>query len=384
MLSIMEHRDAGLANSDSLQGFKLISGTNPLSALLGKDLKHTIVTNSCSFRTPDPSPDAIKKPPWKGRPSIHNCDWEQLYRDRRVSEPRLQYLRATGCFQLPPAARCAELLDTFFTYIHPMLPVIDRKDFLLSYYGSDETPPLIVLHAVFLAASRYMPGDGLASNSASEIRSLCDELHAKVRALMDIDISHERLAAIQASLIASLHWEGREGLNSAIDSLSLAVRGCQEMGLHRKTETLHSTVPINKGLHSVHRRIWWSVYMLDRFCAAQEGTPFLINKEDCDVEFLTENDLTDESYITVRATFINLSIAALIDNAVRCLYAPGRDNNTLFSTQGVTLRQRLILQVEELENNIHDTLISGQGVENALKEAPQDVSVLCGAILLTQ
>ena len=42
-------------------------------------------------------------------------------------------------------------------------------------------------------------------------------------------------------------------------------------------------------------RIWWCAYTLDRLCAAQEGTPFLINEGDCDVELLTEDDIMDSS-----------------------------------------------------------------------------------------
>jgi hypothetical protein len=383
MLSLMEGRDPSSARSGPRQAIKLISGTNPLSALLGKELKHTIVTNSCSFRTPDPVSGATK-PSLRRGPSIHSFDWEQYYRVRGVPATRLQFLHAIGCFQLPPAARCAELLEVYFTYIHPMLPVIERKDFLSCYYGAGEPPPLLVLHAVFLAASRYMNGDGRSVDGVPEIRSHCDELHAKLRALLEVDISQERLAVIQASLIASLHWEGREGLNSAIDSLSLAVRACQEMGLHRKMVPAQRVTSKAGGQDLLYRRIWWSAYTLDRLCAAQEGTPFLINEGDCDVELLTEDDLASEDLVTVQATLLNLSIARLIEDAVRRLYSPREDHTTLFSPRGVHLRQRLVIQLEDLKSRVQDTLLSGQEIEDALKEVPGAVSVLCGAILLTQ
>ncbi|PYI12532.1 hypothetical protein BO78DRAFT_381709 [Aspergillus sclerotiicarbonarius CBS 121057] len=382
MLNLMESRDVNGARACPNQGVKLISGTNPLSALLGKELKHTIITNSCSFRTPDPVA-AINLSLQRGI-SIRNCDWEQYYRLRGVPKARLQFLRAIGCFQLPPAVRCTELLEIFFTYIHPMLPVIDRKDFLLCYYGADKPPPLIVLHAVFLAASRYVAGNGQSADGMPETRSHCDEMHAKLRVLIDIDISQERLAVIQAALIASLHWEGREGLNSAIDSLSLAVRACQEMGLHRKLEAVQPVALKAEKQDLLHRRIWWSAYILDRLCAAQEGTPFLINEQDCDVPLLTEADLVGEDSVTVRATMISLSMARLIEDAVRSLYAPGKDHIMLFSLQGVHTRQRLITQLKDLKGHVRNTLLSGQGVEDALKGAPYAVSILCGAILLVQ
>jgi hypothetical protein len=55
----------------------------------------------------------------------------------------MQFLSALGCFDLPPPASCAELLE-IFTYIHLMLPVIERKGFLSRYYGCDSPQPLVL------------------------------------------------------------------------------------------------------------------------------------------------------------------------------------------------------------------------------------------------
>jgi hypothetical protein len=383
MLSLMESRGSGMANCHSVDAVKLISGTNPLSALLGKELKHTIVTNSCSFRTPDPVSHTAR-PTLRQGAGIHHCDWEQDYRARGVPEARVQFLRAMGCFELPPPARCAELLEIFFTYIHPMLPVIERKEFLSQYYGCDHPPPLVLLLAVFLAASRYFATERRSANGVSENRIVCDDLHARLQGLLDVDIMHERVAVVQASLIASLHWEGREGLNSAIHSLSLAVRASQEMGYHRRSEPGQELTGNASSQDVNRRRIWWSAYILDRLYATQEGTPFLINERDCDVEALTENHLAGEDHITVLVTMLNLSLAHLIEEAVRSLYAPGESHITQFSSRGVHQRQQLTLKLDALENRVACTLLSGYRTDDALKYAPYDVSVLCGTLLQAQ
>lgn len=96
MLSLLDRKDASRQSQG--QSIKLIAGTNPLSALLGKDLKHKIVTNSCSFRTPDPT-NAARQPAFMRGLGIHSCDWEQSYRSMDLPEPRLQYLKAMECFQ---------------------------------------------------------------------------------------------------------------------------------------------------------------------------------------------------------------------------------------------------------------------------------------------
>lgn len=382
MLSLLENRGGTKRSTNVQQPVKLISGTNPLSALLGKELKHTIVTNSCAFRTPDPIAHAIQPIP-RGGSGIHSCDWKKLYDSYSISAPQMQFLDAIGCFELPSPARCAELLEIFFTHIHPMLPVIDRRDFLSSYYGSDKPPRLITLHAVFLASSRYITGTSQSVDGVPEVRSLCDKIHTKVRALVDVEIPHDRLAVIQASLISSLHWEGREGLNSALDSLGFAVRACQEMGLHRKKEPAQQSDIEATEKHKLHRRLWWSTYTLDRLCAAQEGTPFLINERDCDVEPLTKDDLSHEDNITVDASLINLSLAQVVEDTVRNFYQP-TENVALFSHEGVSKRQELVTRLDALEDCIKSTLLSSQEVQQALQNDPKTMSISCGTILLTQ
>lgn len=351
-------------------GVKLISGTNPLSALLQKELKHKIVTNSCSFRTPDPATTAPPRALRRSATGIHGYDWEQFYINCGTPPVRVQYLRAMGCFDLPPQSVCSSNLEVYFTHVHPLLPVIDKKEFLAAYYGSDSPPSLLVLRAIFLAASRYSGGD--------QVRSDCDDMHSKLRALIEAGLSTERISVVQATVIASLHWEGREGVNSAIDNLSLAVRICQEMGLHRKAA-------VEQGASQpVLRRIWWVVYALDRFNAAQEGTPFLINERDCDADPLTEGDFRDEDQMTCKITLLNTSIALMIEDVVRKLYAPEEDHTTLFTPRGVQIRQDLGMKLDKLARGIIDGLIPGRDAEAAFLSSEKDPPAFWCALLLIQ
>ncbi|KAF9888248.1 hypothetical protein FE257_008817 [Aspergillus nanangensis] len=377
MLSLMNNNSID-KQSGMHQPVKLISGTNPLSALLGKDLKHTIVTNSCSFRTPDPVGGAVQSLIHNGS-SLHSCDWESYYHSRGVSAARLQFMRAVHCFNLPPPAQCSQLLEIYFRYIHPMLPVVDRRDFLSMYYGTDNPPPLVLLQAVFLAASRYMESSGRTVDGIPEIRSHCDELHTKVRSLIEAEIVHERLAVIQASLIACLHWEGREGLNSALDSLSVAVRAGQEMGLHRKQGITPQSE--NDEQERLHRRIWWCTYTQDRWFAAQEGTPFIINEKDCNVEPLIQADLRGEDRVTSEVVLINLSLARVVEETVRCLYQAPEDL-PIPSPLGVNVRQRLLQQLDTISDRIKSTLLSGLRANEALQMEPKSLSASMGSFTM--
>lgn len=380
MLSLLESDESSTASTRTTT--KLISGTNPLSALLGKELKHKIVTNSCSFRTPDPIRGSHLAAP-RRHGSIHTYDWESYYRTLGGSEPRLQYLRALNCFKLPSASQCAQLLEIYFSRVHPVLPILDRKELLSRYYGSGEPPSLIVLHAIFLAAYRYMPAGVQADDSVSEVRSHCDDLHAKLHALIEDEVKVDRIAVVRATLLASLHWEGREGLNSAIDNLSIAIRLCQELGFHRKQK---GPFPADRETDDkLHRRLWWCAYVLDRFNASQEGTPLLINELDCDLDALTEEDFAGEDELTHQATCMSLSLAQIIEDVIRTLYTPGEDHTTLFTSRGLRTRQSLGLRLEQVATRIKTQLLSGKEVTACdLEHDAPDTSALLGAFLMTQ
>ena len=153
------------------------------------------------------------------------------------------------------------------------------------------------------------------------------------------------MATIQATLIASLHWEGREGLNYALNNLNVAVQACQKMGLYRKSAAADSGAFQIEG-QALPRRIWWSAFMLGRFSTIQEGTPFLINELDCDVELLTEEDFEGEDSLVRRVSLLNLSLARLGEDITRNLCAPGENHSTLFSVPlRVMAREMLVARI---------------------------------------
>lgn len=327
---------------------KLIGDSNPLSALLGKDIKHRIVTNMCDFRTPDPNSD--KTMTLRRLAATGSWDWDSFYSSQNIDTHRLQYLRSLGCFNMPKADRMGYLLDIYFSRVHPILPILDKGELLSKIYGIGEPPPLVLLQAMFLAASRYATPDD--NEQPKKLREECDKLHTRLRALIDLDLPSNRSAVLRASLIASFHWEGREGVNSAIDSLSLAVRIGQEMGLHRRQA---DTRQMKDGQNDMTRRIWWCLYAFDRFNAAQEGTPLLINERDCNIDELQESDLVGEDLITRQTTLFNISLSQIIEKAIRELYGP--DASQPLSL--ITARDILLSQLDNLARRINENLCTG-------------------------
>ncbi|KAK3628767.1 Transcriptional activator of fatty acid utilization [Elasticomyces elasticus] len=341
MLDMLQDPSAGSSEGEA-KFTKLVGGTNPLSALLQKDLKHKIITNLCAFRTPDP---VSQRSSIKRLPNAEGWDWESHYATLDIRPAKLDYLRALGCFKMPKPMQSGQLLDVFFTHIHPLLPVIDRSEFLARFFGQGGPPPLVQMLAVFLAAARYCPGafDHAVMSGCDSVRDVCDVLFQRLRALIDVDIVSERLAVLQAAVLGSLHWEGREGVNSSLDALSIAVRLAQEMGLHRRSPESGSAST------RLQRRIWWSIFALDRLNAATEGTSFIINELDCDAAPLGAADFVDEDPNIRDATLLNLDLASVVNDAVRWLYSPEVTGHQLHSRAGEIQRDHLTRRLDKLD-----------------------------------
>lgn len=176
------------------------------------------------------------------------------------------------------------------------------------------------------------------------LRETCDALHLQLRALVDVEIVSDRFTTLQSLLLSSLHWEGREGINSSTDALTTAVRIAQEMGLHRNNSSVtsgkHSTLP---------RRIWWCLFALDRFGAATEGTPCVINEGDCDTIALSPSDFDDEHKSVRELTMANVELAFIVQDAIRSLYSPYLSPESLHTRFGATHRERITSDLVRFE-----------------------------------
>jgi hypothetical protein len=123
------------------------------------------------------------------------------------------------------------------------------------------------------------------------------------------------------------------------------------MGLHRgRTLQASRNGSSNSDLS---KRIWWCTYAFDRFNAAQEGTPFLINEGDCDADILQPADLRDEDSVTSQATLLNITLSMVIEDAIRALYSPSASTDLAILNSA---RDRLLSELDKLYDRTVESL----------------------------
>ena len=69
-------------------------------------------------------------------------------------EIEIHLLHQKGAVLLPPRILCDDLVDSYFTWVAPIMPVINRTRFMRQYHGVEDPPSILLLQAILLAGSR--------------------------------------------------------------------------------------------------------------------------------------------------------------------------------------------------------------------------------------
>ncbi|RHZ48575.1 fungal specific transcription factor domain-containing protein [Aspergillus thermomutatus] len=121
-----------------------------------------------------------------------------------LEDDEVYALLLKGAFDLPPQQVQDELLGAFFTWIAPLLPVIDQNAFWSRYSDPGHPPSLLLLQCIFLAGSRAVPKRSTAIDSKQIFR--------RAKALYDAGFERDKLTIVQSLVLMSWYWDGIEDL----------------------------------------------------------------------------------------------------------------------------------------------------------------------------
>ncbi|CAK7236366.1 hypothetical protein SBRCBS47491_009613 [Sporothrix bragantina] len=227
-------------------------------------------------------------------------DWEREVTDLDAAD--VDYLRAKGAFDLPPADLQADLIDAFFSDVHPTSPVVNRWAFLADFRAGRRQSRLL-LFAVFTAAARACRNPALLDAKGTNHASAW-KFYRATKALLDTGYERSRLVVVQALLLITWWWDkkddgGRNMRSCAVDAINTA----QSIGMHRWDQ-----YPGRGGQHGdrdrgtgferadlgLWKRIWWSCVNRDVGVAVAHGLPCMLSLDDSDVHPLTPHDFNED------------------------------------------------------------------------------------------
>ncbi|OAL35293.1 hypothetical protein AYO20_05344 [Fonsecaea nubica] len=185
------------------------------------------------------------------------------------------------------------LVETYFTEIHPGIPIIDEADFRRRYADPENPPPLLLFHAVLLAAARVSDCPMLVRSRATATATL----YRRARALFNLRYENDRLLLVQSSMLMAWHTENSDTVGcNGYYWIGNAVRVALGLGMHRKAATIYLPT-YERRTHRVFHKVWWLLVYAEVFLALEYGRPCMIRRQDFDVDGLEEADFmnTDDS-----------------------------------------------------------------------------------------
>jgi hypothetical protein len=133
-------------------------------------------------------------------------------RINELDNVEIDILHQRGAFLLPPRQLCDELVDAFFTWIAPVVPVINRSKFMRRYRDPKNPPSLLLLQAILLAGSRVCNNPQLMDANGSTTPAAMT-FYKRAKALYDANYEDDRVTIVQALILMGWYWEGPEGKN---------------------------------------------------------------------------------------------------------------------------------------------------------------------------
>ncbi|KAL2127422.1 hypothetical protein VTI74DRAFT_10759 [Chaetomium olivicolor] len=183
---------------------------------------------------------------------------------------------------LPPQSALNAILDAYFTCIHPWIPMIHQSRFRRRLADPLERPKLdVVLHAIVLTASRFVSDQQhIGVPTPDRRRSWV------VSTAMDC-MSVESLQAMIilafndiGSGLASKAWSLVGSMTRTVEYLQLSVEH-NETKRHPLSQPFQSLAPTNDWTENEERRrVFWNVFLLDRFCSVAMGWNTSLTSDD--------------------------------------------------------------------------------------------------------
>ncbi|KAF9918041.1 hypothetical protein BX616_010512 [Lobosporangium transversale] len=243
---------------------------------------------------------------------------------------------------MPPRDLAEHLIELYFTYVHPNIPVLHRPTFMRQYRNLDplKKPPRALLNAMFAIASRYSTNPEIIGNDPE---AFGDEYFSRAKRLIDLEYEVPRQTSIQALLLmVTYRFTSAKSGGRVWVMLGMATRMAQDLGMHRNSARWHLP-PLEAELR---KRLWWAVYVMDRWVSACMGRPMAIDDADCDVDYpsVVEQDwadpdgnpvspseeaekLKEQSSFALRYFVETIKLSQILGQILRGVYSPQTRNH---------------------------------------------------------
>ncbi|KAF5541305.1 c6 zinc finger domain-containing protein [Fusarium mexicanum] len=182
-------------------------------------------------------------------------------------------LEQRGCLHVPAKPILDEFMEKYFSYFHPLVPVLDEQTFWLSYGEESETNrnlSLFVLQAMLFVSSPYVSQETLIGLGFRTVQEAQDEFYIRATTLFNLQSTlgdQDRARGAMMLTYRTVSFVDKKPLYW----LSIAIHYAKNVDAH----LYHEKQGTRKG--SLLKRLWWCCVLRDRILALALHQSPLVN-----------------------------------------------------------------------------------------------------------
>ncbi|KAJ5561689.1 hypothetical protein N7461_000450 [Penicillium sp. DV-2018c] len=217
----------------------------------------------------------------------------------------------------PPRLVSDQLINIFFQEWAPLYPVVHRPTILKAYEQYLNNPETLQRNVHVMAQLNLIFGIA-ALSSVSRTNQDPTFFEENWFATLDSSSSVTSVVSLQCFVLGQMYCMTKGDYRTLLRYRALAVDICHQLGMHEKQEN-----PTNPLEDETRKKVFWSQYVLDRFCSALTGLPVLMREEDIEVEYpvdVDDENVTETGFLpTLPGESTRISSAIALFGAARIL-----------------------------------------------------------------
>ncbi|KAJ5181758.1 hypothetical protein N7449_011905 [Penicillium cf. viridicatum] len=217
----------------------------------------------------------------------------------------------------PPRLVSDQLINIFFQEWAPLYPVVHRPTILKAYEQYLNNPETLQRNPHVMAQLNLIFGVA-ALSSMSRTNQDPTFFEENWSATLDSFSSETSVSSLQCFVLGQIYCMTKGDYRTLLRYRALGVDICHQLGLHEKQES--SGNPLE---YETRKKVFWSQYVLDRFCSALTGLPVLLREEDIETEYpvdVDDENVTETGFLpTLPGESTRISSAIALFGAARIL-----------------------------------------------------------------
>ncbi|KAK7419075.1 hypothetical protein QQX98_003577 [Neonectria punicea] len=243
-------------------------------------------------------------------PTDPNYCFLQAPKIQTILPQDLEFLSKQGCFIVPQRSVLDEFIQHYFSFIHPILPILNEADFWAMYNSQSDCPSqdrisIIVLQGMLFTSCTFVSEETLKKLGFQTTQDAKYSFYRRAKLLYDFGYERSSISIAQAAVLLShshlipLPYGGYKQLGSLWSGI--AIHHARDARAHRYfTMTLNNPQsPDEAKKHNVLKRLWWCCIICDRVIPLTSRQNIKITRSNFNFDaspILRCEDLFDEFY----------------------------------------------------------------------------------------